>query len=397
MASKFTLNSIPITDGHCHPFLPIERQLTLTDLCLLLHVGPRAVETASEAQKRAWKLKFAPFPPVIVPRLILELGKLYWRENWVVSELAQDAEAVLAERYRRAQNYPEYLRFLFDDICLRKVIVDTGYPRPSVDLGTFTRSMNCEVQHVFRSESLTDELLNTKETFSDFLTAWDASIDRALRDPNCVGLKSIIAYRAGLDVCPTTKDEAASNHAAYLRDATTSLKPLLDFLFVRALDRVTSDNKVLQVHTGMGDTDIIAEKAHPMCLFELLKQPPFSQAKVVLVHGGFPWVSEAAAMAGLLANVYLDLSLSCSFFPLRTGTRLLEALEQAPPQKIIHGSDGIALPELIWLGGKLTKEALTEVFAELIRKKKSSISEAEEISKLILYQNAELLYNPHPS
>jgi hypothetical protein len=397
MASQFTLNSIPITDGHCHPFLPIERQLTLTDLCLLLHVGPRAVETASEEQKRVWKLKFAQFPPVIVPRLILELGKLYWGEDWVISELAKDAEAVLAERYRRAQDYPGYLKFLFDDICLKKVIVDTGYPRPPVDLGTFTRSMNCEVQYVFRSESLTDELLNTKETFSDFLTAWDAGIDQALRDPDCVGLKSIIAYRTGLDVRPTTKDEAASNHATYLQDATKDLKPLLDFLFVRALDKVTGDNKVIQIHTGMGDTDIIAEKAHPMCLFGLLKQPPFSQAKVVLVHGGFPWVPEAAAMAGLLANVYLDLSLSCSFFPLRTSTRLLEALEQAPPQKIIHGSDGIALPELIWLGGKLGKEALTEVFAELIRKKKSSPTEALEIAKLILHRNAELLYHPRSS
>jgi predicted TIM-barrel fold metal-dependent hydrolase len=257
--------------------------------------------------------------------------------------------------------------------------------------------MNCEVQYVFRSESLTDELLNAKETFSDFLAAWDTSIDQALRDPNCVGLKSIIAYRAGLDVRPVTKDEAAGNYVAYSQDATTGLKLLLDFLFIRALERVADNNKVLQIHTGMGDTDIIAEKAHPMCLFELLKQPPFSQTKVVLVHGGFPWVSEAAAMAGLLANVYLDLSLSCSFFPLRTGTRLLEALEQAPPQKIIHGSDGIALPELIWLGGKLSKEALTEVFAELIRKQKSSPSAAQEISKLILYQNAELLYNPHPS
>jgi predicted TIM-barrel fold metal-dependent hydrolase len=397
MTGQFSLRNIPITDSHCHPFLPIERQLTLTDLCLLLHVGPRAVETASEEQKRAWKLKFAAFPPIIVPRLILELGKLYWGEDWVVSELAQDAEAVLTERYRRAQKYPEYLKFLFDDIRLQKVIVDTGYPRPPVDLGTFTGSMNCEVQYIFRSESLTDELLNTKETFSDFLAAWDVSIDQALRDPQCVGLKSIIAYRAGLDVRPVTKNEAAGNHDAYRRDATTGLKPLLDFLFVRALERVNSYDKVLQVHTGMGDTDIIAEKAHPMCLFELLKQTPFSQAKVVLVHGGFPWVSEAAAMAGLLANVYLDLSLSCSFFPLRTGTRLLEALEQAPPQKIMHGSDGIALPELIWLGGKLCKESLTEIFDELIRKKKSSIPEAEEISKLILYRNAELLYNPRLS
>ena len=99
-------------------------------------------------------------------------------------------------------------------------------------------------------------------------------------------------------------------------------------------------------------------------------------------------------MAGLLPSVYLDLSQSCSFFPLRTSFRLLEALEQAPPTKILHGSDGLVIPEIMWLGGKLCKRSLEEVFGKLIHDQKSSESEAQEISEMILYKNAELLYSP---
>ena len=159
MASQFTLKNTPLIDNHCHPFLPIKRRLSLTDLCLLLQLGPRAVETATEEQKREWKLQYVASPPLIVPRLILELGKLYRGEDRVISNLFQEAEAILGERYERAQDYSEYIKFLFDDICLKRIVVDTGYPQPPVNLEAFTHTIYREVRHIFRIESLTDELL----------------------------------------------------------------------------------------------------------------------------------------------------------------------------------------------------------------------------------------------
>lgn len=97
-------------------------------------------------------------------------------------------------------------------------------------------------------------------------------------------------------------------------------------------------------------------------------------------------------MVSLLPNVYMDLSLSCSLFPLRASLRLLEALEQAPPRKILHGSDGFAVPEIMWLGGKLCKQSLEEVFSKLFEEQKISKLEGQKISKMILHKNAELLY-----
>lgn len=392
VTKQINLADTPVIDNHCHPFRPVTSRLNLADLCMLLHVGPRAIEMATEDQKREWERQYVSSPPVVVPRLILELGKLYRGEQWAISHLPKEAETILEERYERVQNYAEYIKFLSDDICLRAMIVDTGFPQPPIELSTFTDEMSCKVLHIFRSESLTDRLLERREPFSDFLTSWDSAIDEALTDSNCLGVKSIIAYRSGLDVHKTSKKEAAINYEVYQRNGTTNLKPLLDYLFIRAMEKTIQFDKVFQVHTGMGDVDIIGEKAHPIFLLELLKEPPFSKAKLILVHGGFPWVPEAASMVSLLPNVYMDLSVTCSLFPLRTSLRLLEALEQAPPKKILHGSDGFAIPEIMWLGGKLHKQSLERVFSELFEEQKISKLEGQEISKMILYKNAELLY-----
>ncbi len=389
---QINLQDTPIIDNHCHPFSPVKSRLNLSDLCMLSHVGPRAIETATEDQKREWERQYVSSPPVFVSRLVLELGKLYRGEEWAISHLPEETEAILEERYERVQNYAEYIKFLFDDICLRTMIVDTGFPQPPIELSVFTDEMTCKVLYIFRSETLTDRLLKRKEPFSDFLASWESAIDEALTDSNCLGVKSIIAYRSGLDVHELSKTEAATNYEAYQRDGMADLKPLLDYLFIRAMEKTIQFDKVFQIHTGMGDVDIIGEKASPIFLLKLLKEPPFSSAKVILVHGGFPWVSEAASMVSLLPNVYMDLSLSCSLFPLRTNSRLLEALEQAPPRKILHGSDGFAIPEIMWLGGKLCKQSLEEVFSKLFEEQKISKLEGQEISKMILHKNAELLY-----
>ncbi len=98
-------------------------------------------------------------------------------------------------------------------------------------------------------------------------------------------------------------------------------------------------------------------------------------------------------MVLLLPNVYMDLSVTCSLFPLRTSLRLLEALEQAPTRKILHGSDGLSIVELMWLGGRLIKESLEEVLGKLIEGNKISRSEGQEMAEMILYKNAEQLYS----
>lgn len=396
--TRIDVNKTPVADSHCHIFLPIQKRLNMSDLCRMYYMGQlRDLEVARELE-----CKFIKTPVPFVSRLILELGKLYREEEWAMSHLPKEAESILEERYERVQNYSEYIKFLYDDISLQSMVVDLGYPEPPQPttgeipiLERFKKEVNGSpphIVHLFRIETLTDELLEKKETFSAFLSHWDASIEEALKNTNNRGFKSVIAYRTGLDVRPWSRDEAGRNYEAYQRDPAANIKPLMDFLCLRAMERTIEFNKVFQVHSGMGDLDIIAEKAHPLCIIELFKKPPFSELKFVLVHAGHPWVMEAAQMCALLPNVYMDVSMGVPFYSFGMDLRLLEALEAAPIDKILYGSDGFLLPEIHWIAGKLFKESLQSVFDQLIEKKQITQSQAQDSAEKILYKNATQLY-----
>ena len=126
--TELNLKGTPIIDNHCHPFMPVKRRLNLSDICALLDFGLSDIGEARELERQ-----LSATPPV-VRRLILELGKLYRGEEWAVSHLPAEVGIILEERYERTQNYPEYVKFLCDNISLKTIIVDTGDPQPPIDM-----------------------------------------------------------------------------------------------------------------------------------------------------------------------------------------------------------------------------------------------------------------------
>jgi predicted TIM-barrel fold metal-dependent hydrolase len=72
-------------------------------------------------------------------------------------------------------------------------------------------------------------------------------------------------------------------------------------------------NVPVQIHTGVGDYQIQLDQCDPAFLYELLKDNKLKHATVVLVHSGFPNNQNAAFMASVLPNVFLDFSLTIPF------------------------------------------------------------------------------------
>jgi len=124
------------------------------------------------------------------------------------------------------------------------------------------------------------------------------------------------------------------------------VKKLRDFLIIKAMELSIDLNVPMQVHTGVGDYDIVLDECDPALMYELLKDEKLRHATVVLVHSGFPNNQNAAFMASALPNVFLDFSLTIPFLNPASHERLLEILEIAPSSKIMYASDGFNLPEL---------------------------------------------------
>ena len=75
----------------------------------------------------------------------------------------------------------------------------------------------------------------------------------------------------------------------------------------------------------------------------------------------------------------------------RGGQRTI-ALELAPINRILYGSDAFAGPEQIWLGAKVAKAALARVFTDLLHKDFVTEEDARDAARAILAGNARVLY-----
>ena len=113
---------------------------------------------------------------------------------------------------------------------------------------------------------------------------------------------------------------------------------------------------------------------------------------VVLIHSGYPWVQEAAYVASVLPNVYLELS---ELIPWGWG-QVEWALEMlvgtVPAAKLLYGSDEAGEPEAFWASALLARSCLERVLARFVDRDYVSTDEAGRLGSLILADSCRSLH-----
>ena len=181
--------------------------------------------------------------------------------------------------------------------------------------------------------------------------------------------KSIVAYRTGLDVGDPSSSDAEAAFSRWRGDGWAETrehaKPVRDFLIRRALAIAKENDRPFHFHCGGGDPDINLAYAGPRSIFPLLVD--VQDQPVVLVHSGYPWIREAAYIASVLPNVYLELS---ELIPWGWG-QVEWALEMlvgtVPAAKLLYGSDEAGEPEAFWASALLARSALQRVLGTVRR------------------------------
>lgn len=381
------LDAIPIIDAHCHPMRAISKPLSINDFeqqMSLTFMEHNRFDSARRALVREWPDESLPRPTMMLNYLYRELARFLG--------VPADPMSVLVAREAESSDFPEYLQTLLNDAGIVHLIVDTGYPG-DITLLDFDAIAGVNLSEIVRIDQVMSQTCKGFEDFNRFVEAYCSRLEEHLEDPRCVGLKSIIAYLTGLEIEPPNKTDAnAQYHAFRQNPEKRDYKALRDYCLYKALDLCMEYDKPLQIHCGFGDDDILLSRSAPRYLHELLAFPPYSDCLVVLVHGGHPWSAEAAVMASLLPNVYLDISESCPFFSYGVSDMLWKILQVSPLNKVMYGSDAIHVPELFWLGAKLGRFALRQVLANLISQGFCSLAESETIARHILHDNAVELY-----
>jgi uncharacterized protein len=386
------VDHLPVVDVHCHPFLnrgavSVEEFTDLTAFgggtrAYLEQGGvPWSEDVRDELQRGKRNTLY-------FKRMTLDLARFFGVEPELDAVLEARNAAVTA-------GYTEYVAKLYEDAGLDTLIFDFGIPLPMLDIATVRSELPVEVVPVFRIEPLIAELLKTDIGWAEFQRRYDDTIADALTNQGFKGVKSIIAYRTGLDVSPLsrTPDQGFQALDAIRRGlGGGSMKKLRDHLLCRALELCMEHDVPMQIHTGMGDFEVNLVLCRPGYLMDLLRFPAYRGCRVLLVHTGYPYHREAAYMVNVLPRVWCDLSEGIPFAGNAAWEILRGVLAMAPLTKICYGSDGYKVPEIMYTSAKLGKQAVASVLAELVADGMLTQCDAESAAGLILSGNARELY-----
>ena len=388
-------SNTPIIDVHAHPYTRQE-SLSPDDW-----VNVTAFGGSSREYLEAGGIKVDDTFEMMLQQL--KRDTIYFR--YMIHRLAEyfdcdpSVEAVVTARNAmiRAKGYPTYAKDLHDEAQIRTLIMDFGYPLPQVPIDVFREEVGVEVIPLLRIEVLIQELLDTDIGWSEFQRRYDDSIAEALTNGGYKGLKSIIAYRTGLDISPLSRaPEQGMQALDVIRRARgrggNAVKQLRDHLFCRAIELCIEHDVPFQVHTGMGDWEVHLAECRPALLMDLFRFPPYRACRFLLVHTGYPYHAEAGYLANVLPNIWCDLSEGLPFAG-NAGKRIIrEVLEMAPVSRVCYGSDTFGSPEPFYTSAILGKQAVKQALTELVDDVMISSRQAQQIGEMILWENAHQLY-----
>jgi hypothetical protein len=255
-------------------------------------------------------------------------------------------EALYARRI--ATEPAEYASSLLGATATELLLVDEGFP--PAEAATSWRELGklagCEALPVLRIEQAAETVAGSLDALREAVTT--------TRSRGYAGLKTIAAYRGGLDL------DALPEPTRPGRLEGAPLRAVL----IAALEanEATGDPLPVQVHTGFGDSDLLLPAARPGHLKPLIER--FTHTTFVLLHC-YPFVREAGWLAHVYANVFFDLSLTIPHVS-RASVVLAEALELAPASKLLYASDAARTPELYLLASTWWRDAMAEVLPAML-------------------------------
>ncbi|NUT46263.1 MAG: amidohydrolase family protein [Saccharothrix sp.] len=354
--------SLRLVDHHCHGVLgaDLDRdgfESNLTEAGSVSPLGTSLFESSLGLAVRRW---CAP---------LLDLAPLAPADEYVAR--------------RRSLGAAEVNRALLSAAEISMFLVDRGVWPPGLrGPAVFTGSRELPV---LRLERLAEDVV------PGGAAGFPAAVRSALDSTSAVGVKSIAAYRVGLDLDPARPADREVVAAAdrWLRSGSPRCADAVisRFLVWEALDR----GLPVQFHAGYGDADLSLHKADPLLLTDLLRATEPLGVPVLLLHN-YPFHRNAGYLAQVFGHVFVDVGLATHAVAHQASRLLAEALEIVPFGKVLFSTDAFALAELYYLGTLFFRRALSDFLSTGLRRHALAMADAERIAHLIGWENAHRVY-----
>jgi predicted TIM-barrel fold metal-dependent hydrolase len=371
------LDELPLIDHHCHGV--VRGELTADGVDALLSEGgpaPAGVRNFDSPVGLAVRRHCAP---------VLDLPAHAPVDDY----LARRAELGTAEVTRRM------LRAAGTDTFL----VDTGFradeltgPAELAGLAGDPARGPATAYPIARLEAVADRLAGVGVEPGEFRDAFGTALADELAATGAVGLKSIAAYRVGLDLDPhrPAQTELAAAVATALGPAGRADRLANPVITRELLWAGAECGLPIQLHIGYGDRDVRLPRSDPALLSDLLQYLP--PVPIMLLHC-WPYQRQAGYLAAVWPQVHLDVGLTLGYVgPTRAAAVLAEAMELTPFGKLLYSSDAFGLPELYMLGAHTFRTALARLLDERVTAGEWAAVDTRRIAELACAENARRVY-----
>jgi uncharacterized protein len=371
------LSAIPVVDNHCHPVLLNQTMDTLRF---------RSYFTESN-------------DPLFAEQHVENTVYYLWmlRQMSLFYGCPNSEEAILAVRNKLDST--SLIERLFRAANIDTLVLDSGVPLPDKCISPEQMGQygHCRTVKLLRLEILMQQLVVKYSDFDELVERFEMELSDLKARGYC-GLKSIVAYRGGLQVIERSKDEAVASFdearsAIRNEELRISQKSLIDYLLYIAFRHAAGQGLPIQFHTGYGDSDTDMRLGNPLHLRDLLERSDLHAMKVVLLHESYPYTQFGAYLAAIYPHVYFDLSYTIPFvdrLDMLAFTR--QALSVAPASKLMYSSDGTNLPEMHWAAAIRGRSVIGQVLSEMIDADEIDEQQGYHLGQLILRDTAYTVY-----
>ncbi len=372
------LTAIPVVDNHCHPVLS-QQHMDVAEFRRYFTEAPDeslAQEHVPNTIYYLWMLR--------------QLAALYQCENTEAAIIAA----------RNSMSADALLHHLVTSANIDALVLDIAYPPADACYSSeqIQQVGQCRTATMLRLETVMQRLVVRYNDFDDVVDQFSAEVSN-IREKGYCSLKSIVAYRTGLNIAEWSKDEAAHSFSQARADALKhshfriAHKPLIDYLLHIAFFHAAQQRVPIQFHTGYGDSDTDMRLGNPLQLRDVLERRDYQTMPIVLLHESYPYTQLGAYLAAIYPHVYFDLSYTIPFvekLEMLAFTR--QALSVAPASKLLYSSDGINIPEMHWAGAIRGRSVLAQVLQEMIEADELDEAQAFTIAKRVLHDTAYTVY-----
>ncbi|WP_326569606.1 amidohydrolase family protein [Amycolatopsis rhabdoformis] len=368
---------VPLVDHHCHGVVTgavdregFEGMLTEAD-----GVSPWGTSLFESLVGLAVRERCAP---------VLDLPKHAPADEYLARRAELGAEEV-NRRFLRATGTTDFL-------------LDGGF-QPGALTGTaeFADLAGARAHDVVRLEQVAEDVVRAGTTASRFAADFQAELQK--RTEHAVGVKSIAAYRVGLELDGERPDAVEVTDAVgrWLSRVSAGLPlRLRDEVLHRHLIWAGIDLGLpVQFHVGYGDSDVDLHRCDPLLLTAFLRATRGSGVPILLLHN-YPFHRNAAYLAQVFEHVFVDTGLITHNAGLRAPAILAETLELVPFGKLLFSTDAFGLAELYHLGTSLFRQGLSDFLEAALAADALSEVDAQRLVRLAAHQNANRIYRLEP-